>query len=281
MTDPATEVGEALGEALRGRYTLVRARAHGGMASVWLAIEEGSGRRMAIKVMHPGVAAVLGAERFRREIRVVTGMIHPLIVPLTESGSVGDMMYYIMPYVEGESLHACLQRDRRLPLARALVVTRDVASALGYAHSRGVLHRDVKPENILLAGGRAFIADFGLARAIGAADSQRLTATGIVVGSAYYLSPEQIREDRHLDQGVDIYALGCVLHEMLTGAPPYIGRTLTELVTRILQAPIPSVRRIDPSIPQAVDDAITRALARTPAGRFSTMEAFADALPPG
>ena len=277
--DPATEVREALADALRDRYVLERELARGGMATVWLAREAGQGTPVAIKVMHPTLADALGGERFRREIRLARTMSHPLIVPLIDSGVVGEMMYYIMPYMEGESLYAQLQRERRLPLATALQVTRDVASALGYAHSRGVLHRDVKPENILLAGGRALVADFGLARAIGAADSQRLTATGIIVGSAYYLSPEQIREDRHLDQRVDIYGLGCVLHEMLTGAPPYVGRSLTEVVIRVLQAPIPSVRRVDPSIPEAVDDAIARALARTPAERFPTMEAFADALP--
>lgn len=279
--DPATEVREALTDALRGRYVLERELARGGMATVWLAREAGQGALVAIKVMDPTLADALGGERFRREIRVAKTMSHPLIVPLTDSGTVGEMMYYIMPYVEGESLHARLQRDRRLPLATALQVTRDVASALGYAHSRGVLHRDVKPENILLAGGRALVADFGLARAIGAADSQRLTATGVVVGSAYYLSPEQIREDRHLDQRVDVYGLGCVLHEMLTGAPPYVGRTLTEIVIRVLQAPIPSVRRVDPSVPESVDAAIARALAKVATERFSTMEEFVDALPTG
>ena len=271
------QLADAIGEG----YALERELARGGMATVWLAREVQTGRPVAIKVMDPGVAEVLGAERFRREIKVAGAMAHPLIVPLCDSGSVGDFMYYIMPYVEGESLYQRLQRERRLPLAAALSFTRDVASALGYAHSRGVLHRDVKPENILLAGGRALVADFGLARAIGAADTRRLTATGVIVGSAYYLSPEQIREDRNLDQRVDIYSLGCVLYEMLTGAPPYIGRTLTETVTRILQAPVPSVRRLDPSIPEAVDEAIGRALARTVADRFPTMEAFADALPPG
>ena len=150
--DPATEVREALADALRDRYVLERELARGGMATVWLAREAGQGTLVAIKVMHPTLADALGGERFRREIRVARTMSHPLIVPLTDSGTVGEMMYYIMPYVEGESLHARLQRERRLPLATALQVTRDVASALGYAHSHGVLHRDVKPENILLAG---------------------------------------------------------------------------------------------------------------------------------
>jgi serine/threonine-protein kinase len=273
--DGEVELAEAVGSS----YLLERELARGGMATVWLARDRRDGKAVAIKVMHPGVAEALGAERFRREIRLTGTMSHPLIVPLTDSGSLGELMFYVMPYVEGESLHQRLVRERRLPLSVAIAIAIDVASALGYAHSRGVLHRDVKPENILLAGGRALVADFGLARAIGSADSSRLTATGVVVGSAHYLSPEQIREDFHLDQRVDIYALGCVLHEMLTGAPPYVGRTLTELVTRILQAPVPSVRRLDPAIPEQVDATITRALARDPADRFPTMEAFADALP--
>jgi serine/threonine-protein kinase len=200
-------------------------------------------------------------------------------VPLHDSGIAGSTLYYIMPYVEGESLYDRLKRERRLPLDDALQITHDVATALGYAHSRGVLHRDVKPENILLAGGHALIADFGLARAIGAADYQKLTATGVVVGTLYYMSPEQLREDRDLDQRADTYSLGCILYEMLTGGPPYTGRSLTEVATRILRASIPSVRRMRADVPAAVDEAITRALAKAAADRFATMEQFAAVLP--
>jgi serine/threonine protein kinase len=155
-----------------------------------------------------------------------------------------------------------------------------VAAALGYAHSRGVLHRDVKPENILLAGGRALVADFGLARAIGAAGYRRLTATGVIVGTAYYMSPEQLREDRDLDQRADIYSLGCILYEMLTGGPPFTGRTLTEVATRILRAPVPSASRTRTGVPAAVDAELVRALAKSAAGRFGSMQEFAAALPP-
>ena len=173
-----------------------------------------------------------------------------------------------------------MQRERQLPVEEALQVTHDEAAALGYAHSRGVLHRDVKPENILLAGGRALVADFGLARAIGAADYRRLTETGVIVGTVFYMSPEQLREDRNLDQRADIYSLGCILYEMLAGGPPFTGRSLTEVATRILRAPIPSVSRARAAVPAAVDVALARAVAKSAAARFASMQEFADALPP-
>jgi serine/threonine-protein kinase len=183
-----------------------------------------------------------------------------------------------MPYVEGESLHERLQRERRLTLEDALRITRDVATALGHVHRQGLLHRDVKPENILLAGNRALVADFGLARAIGAAEYSKLTETGVIVGTLFYMSPEQLREDRDLDQRTDIYSLGCILYEMLTGEPPYTGSSLKEVVTRILKSPVPSARRLQSSVPAAVDQAIGRALAKVPAERFASMEEFAAAL---
>jgi serine/threonine-protein kinase len=274
-----TAVLEQLADALSERYSLERELARGGMATVYLAHDLRDQRRVAIKVMHPKVASALGAERFLREIEIARSMAHPLIVPLYESGNAGGALYYVMPYVEGESLFERLQRERRLPLEDALRITHDVAAALGYAHARGVLHRDVKPENILLADARALVADFGLARAIGATDYRRLTQTGVIVGTAYYMSPEQLREERDLDQRVDVYSLGCILYEMLTGGPPYIGRSLTELAMRILQAPVPSVQRLDGGIPAAVDQAISRALAKSAAGRFASMDEFAAALP--
>ncbi|MEP6688841.1 MAG: serine/threonine-protein kinase, partial [Gemmatimonadales bacterium] len=186
---------EHLTEALRGRYAFEGEVARGGMASIYRARDLRGERPVAIKVMRSDLAAALGAARFTREIEIARSLTHPLIVPLEESGDVDGTLFYVMPFVDGESLFERLERDRRLPVDEAIRVTRDVANALGYAHRRGILHRDVKPENILLAGGRALVADFGLARAIGAADSRRLTATGVIVGSAYYLSPEQLRED--------------------------------------------------------------------------------------
>jgi eukaryotic-like serine/threonine-protein kinase len=279
MPAPVTVGPEVLAEALSERYALERELARGAMATVYLARDVHLGRPVAIKVMHPMLATALGAERFLREIEIAKSMAHPLIVPLYDSGSAGDLLYYIMPYVEGESLYQRLQREKRLSLEDALQITHDVAAALGYAHSRGVLHRDVKPENILLAGGRALVADFGLARAIGAADYRKLTETGVIVGTIYYMSPEQLREDRDLDQRTDIYSLGCILYEMLTGGPPYTGRSLKDLATQILRAPVPSIRRMHPGVPAAVEDGINRALDKSAAGRFATMQEFAAGLP--
>jgi len=275
-----TAVRELLAEALGDRYALEHELGRGGMATVYLAQDVHRRQAVAIKVMHPGLVADLGAERFLREMGIAASLTHPLIVPLSDSGNAGGVPYYVMPYVEGESLYARLQRERRLPLEEALQITHDVAAALGYAHGRRVLHRDVKPENILLAGGRALIADFGLARAIGAADYRKLTETGVIVGTIYYMSPEQLREDRDLDQRADIYSLGCILYEMLTGGPPFTGRSLTEVATRILRAPVPSVSRARAGVPPEVDAALARALAKSAAGRFATMQEFAAALPP-
>lgn len=277
MTSVTTE-RELLAEALRDRYVLERELGQGGMATVYLARDLHQGQAVAIKVMHPEVAAALGAKRFLREIKVARSMAHPLIVPLYDSGDANGILYYVMRYVEGEDLCDRLQRERRLPLEEALQITHDIASALGYAHSRGVLHRDVKPENILLAGGHALVADFGLARAIGA-DYTKLTRTGELVGTVDYMSPERLREDRDLDQRADIYSLGCLLYEMLAGEPPYTGSSLKELVARILQAPVPSVLQLDASLPSAVDAAISRALAKSRTARFATMQEFAAALP--
>lgn len=272
-------VRERVEEVLGDRYTIERELGHGGMATVWLARDAQQLGLVAIKVMQPALASGLDSKRFIREMGIAASLDHPLIVPLYDSGNAGGMLYYIMPYVEGESLYDRLQRERRLSLEDALRITQDVAAALGYAHTRGVLHRDVKPENVLLAGGRALIADFGLARAIGAANYQRLTETGLIVGTLYYMSPEQLREDPDLDQRADIYGLGCILYEMLSGEPPYTGRSITEVASRILRAPVPSVLRLNPDVPSAVDQAISRALAKSAAGRFATMPEFAAALP--
>ena len=275
-----TRVPEVLTEALRGRFQLERELGHGGMATVFLARDLQQDRPVAIKVMDPTLASAVGAERFLREIALARSMEHPLIVPLYESGDASGVLYYVMPYVEGESLYERLKQVPRLPLDEALRVTRDIAAALEYAHRRGILHRDLKPENILLAGGHALVADFGLARAIGA-DSQKLTATGLVVGTIYYMSPEQICEDRALDQRTDIYRLGCILYEMLAGSPPYTAPSLREVVVRVLRAPVPSVRRLRADVPAAVDEALSRALAKAATDRFASMEAFTAALRQG
>jgi eukaryotic-like serine/threonine-protein kinase len=267
-------------DALRGRYEIEREIGHGGMATVYLARDVRDERLVAIKVMHPRVANALNSQRFLREIAIAGSMGHPLIIPLHDSGAAGEVLFYVMPYVEGETLGQRLERVRRLPLEDALAVAHDVADALGHAHRQGILHRDVKPENILLAGGRALVADFGLARAIGAANYQKLTDTGVLVGTVYYMSPEQVRDDRDLDQRTDIYALGCILYEMITGEPPYTGRGLTEVASRILQGPIPSARHLVPDVPPGLDAAIGRALAKRAEERFGSMAEFAAALPP-
>ena len=240
---------EPLAEALAGRYAIERELGRGGMASVYQARAPGRAEPVAIKVMNPNVADALDSKRFIREMGIAASLDHPLIVPLIDSGRAGGVLYYVMPCVSGESLYERLQRERRLPVPEALAIARDVATALGYAHERGVLHRDVKPENILLARGRALIADFGLARAIGAADYTKLTATGVIVGTVYYMSPEQLREEPDLDQRTDIYSLGCMLYEMLSGELPFTGRTLTDVANRILRGPIPAVRRLRPEVP--------------------------------
>jgi serine/threonine-protein kinase len=269
---------ELLADGLRDRFAVEREIGRGGMATVYLARDLRHPRQVAIKVMHPRLAETLDRERFRREMGIAASLVHPLIVPLHDSGYVGSVPYYIMPYVEGESLYERLQRDKRLPLDQALRWAGDVADALSHAHSQGVLHRDVKPENVLLSRGRALIADFGLARAIGASDYRTLTATGVIVGTLYYMSPEQLRDERDLDERTDIYSLGCILYEMLTGGPPYIGRSLTETASRILKGSIPSVRKVLPAVPLAVEQAINRALAKSVADRFPSMEEFAAAL---
>ena len=267
-------------DALRGRYEIGRELGHGGMATVYLARDVRDERTVAIKVMHPRVANALNAQRFLREIAIAGSMGHPLIVPLHDSGAAGDVLFYVMPYVEGDTLAQRLGQVPAPPARRGAGRGPRFADALGHAHRQGILHRDVKPENILLAGGRALVADFGLARAIGAANYQKLTDTGVLVGTVYYMSPEQIRDDRDLDQRTDIYALGCILYEMLTGEPPYTGRGLTEVAARILQGPVPSARHLVPDVPPGLDAAIGRALAKRAEERFGSMAEFTAALPP-
>jgi serine/threonine-protein kinase len=288
--DSQTALPQALADALRDRYVLEREVARGGMATVYLGRETGMEHPVAVKVMHPEVATIIGAERFRREIEIVRGMSHPGIVPLTDFGTAAGLLYYVMPYIDGASVSERMEGEGRFPLRDALRITHEIAEALGHAHARGVLHRDVKPENILLAGfspqsgasmsWHAVVADFGLARAIGAAEYQRLTETGVIVGTVFYMSPEQLKEDRDLDQRADIYSLGCILYEMLTGTPPYTGSSISDIVRRILRGPTPSAARANREVPPAVDLAVSRALARSPAERFQSMGEFADALEP-
>ncbi|MFH1763824.1 MAG: serine/threonine-protein kinase, partial [Gemmatimonadota bacterium] len=214
---------DRLAAALSDRYTVMSELGRGGMATVYLAEDLKHGRKVAIKVLQPELAAAIGPERFLREIEISAGLDHPHILPLYESGEAGGFLYYVMPNVEGESLRDRLDREKQLPLDDAVQIAREVADALSYAHSRDVVHRDIKPENILLAGGHARVADFGIARAIRDAGADRLTMTGVSVGTPLYMSPEQAAGSSDIDGRSDLYSLGCVLFECLAGRTPFTG----------------------------------------------------------
>jgi serine/threonine-protein kinase len=278
--------------ALADRYRLQSELGQGGMAAVYLAEDLKHHRQVAIKVLRPELAAMLGAERFLQEIETTAGLRHPHILPLYDSGEIRlpdpdpasaaraypPMLFYVMPWIEGGSLRERLNAERQLPLDEALRITREVADALGYAHRRGVLHRDIKPENILLESGHAVVADFGIARAIDAAGGERLTETGLTVGTPAYMSPEQAAGDRSLDSRSDLYALGCVLYEMLAGQPPFTGPSPQSLVRQHLSATPPSITQLRPAVTGGLAGTLERALAKAPADRFNTVEEFAAAL---
>jgi len=270
---------------LAGRYRLERELGRGGMAIVYLAEDLKHHRQVAIKVLRPELAASLGGERFLREISLAAGLQHPHILGLYDSGSerVGseDIVYYVMPYVEGESLRDRLQRDGQLPVEEALRVTREVLDALASAHAHGIIHRDIKPENILLSGGHAMVADFGIARAVGVAGGDRLTETGLALGTPTYMSPEQATAEREVDGRSDLYSVGCVLYEMLAGEPPYTGPNAQAILVKRMTDRVPSVRRFREAIPREVDEVIAHALAHAPVDRYQTAEAFAAVLTTG
>jgi len=264
--------------ALAGRYTIEREIGRGGMATVYLAQDPKHRRPVAVKVLAPELAAALGRERFLREIEIAARLAHPHILPLHDSGEADGWLYYVMPYVEGESLRDRLTREQQLPIDDAVTIACEVAAALSYAHSQDVIHRDVKPENILLSHGEAIVADFGIAGAIDAAGGGALTRTGVVLGTPAYMSPEQAAGERALDGRCDVYGLGCVLYEMLAGEPPFTGPTGQAIIAKRFTDPVPSARRLRDTVPLTVDRAITKALARTPADRFATTRQFAEAL---
>ncbi len=274
------ELLAGLQAAVADRYVLERELGRGGMALVFLARDLKHDRPVALKVLRPDLAAALGVERFLREIQIAARLAHPHILPLHDSGEAKGFIYYVMPYVEGESLRARLNRERQLPLDEALRIAREVADALSYAHSHDVVHRDVKPENILLSGGHALVADFGIARAITAAGKQRVTESGIAVGTPAYMSPEQAGADPQLDGRSDIYSLACVVYEMLGGEPPFTGPSAQAILARKTMDPVPPLRTLRDTVPEPVEQAITTALAKVPADRFSTAWQFAEALAP-
>jgi serine/threonine protein kinase len=267
----------ALADALAGRYRIERELGRGGMATVYLAQDERHDRAVAIKVLRPEIAAALGAERFLREIAITARLDHPHILTLIDSGAADGFLFYVVPYVRGESLRARLEREKQLAVAEAVRITQQVAGALDYAHRQGVVHRDVKPENILLHEGEAMVADFGIALALEAA-GDRLTATGISIGTPEYMSPEQAEGNRALDARSDVYSLGAVLYEMLAGEPPHTGPTAQAIIAKLLTQAPARLQVLRAEVPPAVAAAVATALATVPADRFASAGAFATAL---
>ncbi|HJP86511.1 MAG TPA: protein kinase [Gemmatimonadaceae bacterium] len=278
-----TELGQNLRDALSGTYTLEREIVGAGMSRVFVAEDRALGRRVVIKVLPPEMAAAVRLERFRREIQLAASLTHPHIIPLLTAGETLGLPYYTMPFVEGESLKERLKRDWRLPIPEAVRLACEVARALDYAHRSGVVHRDMKPGNILLHDGHAMIADFGIARALNVSvtDNNNLTGAGIAIGTPAYMSPEQGMGEPTVDGRTDIYSLACVLFEMLSGSPPYTARNVQTVIMRHFVDPIPCVRDGRKEIPVSIDDAIKKALAKQPAGRFASAADFAAALEAG
>jgi len=267
--------------AVTGRYAVERELGQGGMATVFLAQDLRHKRKVAIKVLAPDIARNIGTERFLREIEIAAGLTHPHILPVFDSGDADGLLYYVMPYVAGESLGHRLRRERRLPVAEAVRVAREVADALDYAHRRGFVHRDIKPENVLLEEGHAIVADFGVARALAVAGEQRLTGTGLAIGTPQYMSPEQSTGESVLDGRSDLYALGCVTFEMLAGRPVFEAPSPVSLVQKHLtEAPQP-LASMRPDVPAGVAAAVARALAKEPQARFATAAEFGAALAEG
>ena len=269
---------DTLATALADRYTIERLIGEGGMARVFLARDLRHNRRVALKILRPDLGAVVGVERFQAEIEVTANLQHPNLLPLFDSGTAGDLLFYVMPYVEGESLRARLEREKQLPVDEAVRIATAVASALDYAHRHGVIHRDLKPENILLQDGQPLVADFGIALAISNAGGARITQTGISLGTPQYMSPEQATGDRAIDPRTDIYSLGALTYEMLTGEPPHIGSTAQAVIARVLTERPRGVRMTRASVPAHVDAAVEKALEKLPADRWATARDFAEAL---
>jgi len=275
-----TDSGAAakLASALADRYRIERELGAGGMATVYLAQDLRHDRKVALKVLRPELAAIIGAARFLQEIKTTANLQHPHILSLHDSGELDGTVFYVMPFVDGESLRDRLDREKQLPVADAVRIASEAADALEYAHKHGVIHRDIKPENILLHGGHALVADFGIALAASKNAGARMTETGMSLGTPTYMSPEQAMGERNVDARTDVYALGCVLYEMLTGEPPFTGPTAQAIVAKVLTdepRPVSELRR---SVPPHLDAAIRTALEKLPADRFATMAEFAAAM---
>ena len=267
-----------LSAALDDRYRIERELGAGGMATVYLARDVKHDRLVALKVLRPDLAVVLGGERFLAEIRVTAQLDHPHILTLIDSGAADGFLYYVLPYVRGESLREKLVREKQLGVEEALSIARQVGGALGYAHRQGVVHRDVKPENILLQEGEAMLTDFGIALAVREAGGNRLTETGISLGTPQYMSPEQATGDRQLDARTDVYSLGAVLYEMLAGEPPHTGPTVQAVIAKLLTERPTSVRLLRDTVPEGIERAVAQSLARVPADRYRSADEFVGAL---
>ncbi len=267
-------------DALADRYVVERELGRGGMATVYLAQDVKHERPVALKVLRRGVAESMGAERFLREIKLAAKLQHPHILALYDSGEADGALFYVTPYIEGESLGQRLKRESRLPLDDALQLTREIADALDYAHERNVIHRDIKPDNILLAGTHAIVADFGIARAIVRASEEALTQKGFTLGTPAYMSPEQVTGEADLDGRSDQYSLACVLYEMLAGQPVFTGPSVQVVISKRISEPAPTLRALGVSVPPWVGSAVARALSRHATDRFPTAAAFASALRP-
>ena len=277
MGDPLERLQSSVGAA----YEIERELGRGGMATVYLARDLRHGRPVALKLLRPELAVALGSERFQREIHLAAGLQHPNILTVLDSGGSGTLLWFTMPFVEGESLRSHLDRERQLPVDEAVRIACEVADALSCAHGRGIVHRDIKPGNILLSGGHALVTDFGIAHSVDDNTADRLTESGMIVGTPAYMSPEQASGERNLDSRTDIYALGCVLYEMLAGEPPFTGPTAQSVVAKRLTDPVPAVSRVRDTVPAGVERALTRAMAKVPADRFASAADFADALRTG
>jgi TolB-like protein len=277
MGDPLERLQSSVGAA----YEIERELGRGGMATVYLARDLRHGRPVALKLLRPELAVALGSERFQQEIHLAAGLQHPNILTVLDSGGSGTLLWFTMPFVQGESLRSHLDRERQLPVDEAVRMACEVADALGCAHSRGIVHRDIKPGNILLSGGHALVTDFGIAQSVDDKTADRLTESGMIVGTPAYMSPEQASGERNLDSRTDIYALGCVLYEMLAGEPPFSGPTAPSVAAKRLTDPVPAVSRVRDTVPAGVERALTRAMAKVPADRFASAADFADALRTG
>ena len=273
-----TQQTDRLNTALAGRYRIERHIGEGGMASVYLCADLKHDRNVALKLLKPELAAVIGGERFVQEIKTTAALQHPHILPLFDSGTADGFLYYVMPYVEGETLRAKLSRETQLSVDEAVRIAREVLDALDYAHQHGIVHRDVKPENILLHGGHAMVADFGIALALSAAAGGRMTETGLSLGTPHYMSPEQATGEKEITGRSDIYSVGSVLYEMLTGNPPHVGSSAQQIIMKIITESAPLVTTLRKSVPHNVAAAVAKALEKLPADRFESAKAFSDAL---